>query len=86
MENFPWKKCISSIWHDHRGKISGFALGFVISLSILIFGFFKTLFVLICAGIGLFIGNKIDKNDDLSETAENILDQLQKIIPPIFRR
>ncbi|MDQ0203405.1 DUF2273 domain-containing protein [Pectinatus haikarae] len=86
MENFSWKKCIKFLWDNHRGKSLGIFLGLIISLSILIFGFFKTLFVLFFIGIGLFIGNKIDRNDDLLETAENILDYIQKFIPPVFRR
>ncbi|WP_196594608.1 DUF2273 domain-containing protein [Pectinatus sottacetonis] len=86
MENFSWKKYIEILWHDHRGCITGFSAGFIISLSILVFGFFKTIFVLFFAGVGLFIGNKIDNDDDLSEIAETILDYIQKLIPPIFRR
>lgn len=86
MENFSWKKCIESLWENHRGKSLGVVLGLVISLSILLFGFFKTIFVLLCVGVGLFIGNKIDREDDLLETAENVLDYIQKFIPPIFRR
>ncbi|MBB5336388.1 DUF2273 domain-containing protein [Pectinatus brassicae] len=86
MDNFSWKKCITNLWQNHRAKTIGFSLGFIISVAILVFGFFKTLFVIIFTGAGLFIGNKIDKNDDLSDVAENFLDIVQKIIPPIFRR
>ena len=86
MENFSWKKYIKDLWNNNPGKISGVILGFVFSLSILIYGFFKTIFVLFFVGAGLFIGNKIDKKDDLFETAEDILDHIQKFIPPIFRR
>lgn len=86
MENFSWEKCIAALWTNHRGKSLGVIFGLLISLSILIFGFFKTLFVLIFIGAGLFIGNKLDRNDDLAETAEDILSCVERIIPSFFRR
>ena len=50
--------------HEHCGRTIGVILGFIISLAILIFGLFTTLFVIICMGIGLYVGNLIDKDDE----------------------
>jgi uncharacterized membrane protein len=69
--------------HEHCGRSIGVILGFIISLSILIFGLFTTLFVIICMGIGLYVGNLIDKDDEFSD---NILYKIQKILPPYSRR
>lgn len=86
MENFSWERCIKSLWLYHRGKSIGVLLGLIISLSILLFGFFKTVFIVLCVCVGLFIGNKIDKNDDLYDTFENLFAYLSRLIPPVFRR
>ena len=45
--------------HEHCGRTIGVILGFIISLAILIFGLFATLFVIVCMGIGLYVGNLI---------------------------
>lgn len=69
---------------EHRGRTIGIVAGFAVALSILLFGFFSTLFVIICAGVGLFIGNKIDKGD--SEFFDNLIYRLQRLLPPFSRR
>ena len=53
--------------HEHCGRTIGVILGFIISLAILIFGLFATLFVIVCMGIGLYVGNLIDKDDEFSD-------------------
>lgn len=68
---------------EHCGRTIGVILGFVIALSILLFGLFTTLFVIICMAIGLYIGNLIDKEDGFSD---DFLYKLQKLLPPYSRR
>ena len=70
---------------EHSGRTIGVVLGFIIALCILIFGFFHTLFVLICMGIGLYLGSKIDDKED-SEFAEGFLDRLQRLLSSPFSR
>lgn len=67
--------------HEHCGRTIGVILGFIISLAILIFGLFTTLFVIICMGIGLYVGNLIDKDDEFSD---NILYKIQKNLTTLF--
>lgn len=69
---------------EHCGRTIGIVIGFIIALSILIFGFFSTLFVIICMGLGLFIGNKIDKSD--SEFFEDLVYRIQRLLSPFSRR
>ena len=72
------KDFIEAVWKNHRGKFIGTMIGFFIGLSILVFGFFKTLFVLLCAVIGLYIGGKVDNHEDLFRL-------LEKLVPARFR-
>lgn len=67
------------IWENHRGKFVGMVLGLVLGTAVLIFGFFKTVFVLLCGLIGLFVGKKIDDQEDLADIVE-------RIVPPGLRR
>ena len=73
------KILLEEAWHNHRGKLVGTILGIIIGISILLFGFFKTLFIMICGLIGLFVGKRVDEKDDL-------MDIVEKIIPPGFKR
>lgn len=73
------KELLREAWLNHRGKLLGTILGLVLGACILIFGFFKTCFVVICGAIGLFVGKKLDDQ-------ENLYDVIEKIIPPGFRR
>ena len=66
---------LRDIWNEHRGKVLGAILGIVIGTIILVFGFFRALFIAICALAGWYIGNAIDRN-------ESIRDILDKILPP----
>lgn len=69
---------------EHCGRTIGIVAGFIIAISVLLIGFFSTLFIIICVGLGLFIGNKIDKGD--SEFWDNLIYRLQRLLPPFSRR
>lgn len=73
-------KCfIENAWQNHRGKSVGTLFGLVLGIVILLFGFWKTVFVLFCGMIGLGIGIKMDRNEDIAHS-------LGKWIPPFFHR
>ncbi len=63
----------------HRGKTLGLVLGLLIGLSVLTFGFFQTVFILFCGGLGLAIGVKLDDKEDFWAS-------LQKYLPEKFQR
>ncbi|MDU2066677.1 MAG: DUF2273 domain-containing protein [Sporomusaceae bacterium] len=73
------RELIEAIWEHHSGKIVGALSGFLIATFILFFGFFHTLFVLFCIGIGYFIGKRIDEKED-------IMDILERFLPPGYHR
>ncbi len=62
----------------HRGIITGIALGFLVGVLILAIGFFKTLFLAICVGIGAFFGTK-------NKLRKRLFEILDKILPDLFR-
>ena len=64
---------------EHKKLIIGIGLGLLIGILMLSIGFFRTLFLAICAGIGAFFGtdNKIKKK---------LYDILDRILPDIFRQ
>lgn len=73
------RKLLEDIWHYHSGKISGVAIGFSLGVLIIIFGFFQTLFVLLCVIAGYIVGKRIDEKED-------IMDILDRLLPPGYHR
>lgn len=63
------------LWAEHKGKIIGIICGVIAAIIILVFGFFKFLFILFCGIIGYLIGKVIDNR-------ENIRDIIDRIFPP----
>ena len=72
-------KFLQELWAQHSGKIIGLTAGFVIGVLILLFGFFRTLFVLLCMIAGYIVGKRIDEKED-------IMDILEKLLPPGYHR
>jgi len=67
---------LAQFYKSHRGGINGAIAGLIIAVSILLFGFFRILFVAICVGTGYYIGKK------LSEDKDYIKNLLDRILPP----
>ncbi|HOB87167.1 MAG TPA: DUF2273 domain-containing protein [Bacillota bacterium] len=64
-----------NLWNlfiKHSGKIIGGLLGLLIAVLMLKYGFWKTLFILIAVGVGIFLGWRLDLNDGV----RGLLDRL----------
>ncbi len=72
-------KLLGEIWQQHSGKIVGIILGLLIGIFIIVFGFFKTLFVFFCVIAGYTVGKRIDEKEDL-------MDILDRLLPPGYHR
>ncbi|WP_236614588.1 DUF2273 domain-containing protein [Sporomusa ovata] len=72
-------KLLEEIWQQHSGKLLGVVFGFVFGILVLSFGFFRTLFVVLCAVVGYIVGKRIDQKED-------ILEILDKLLPPGYNR
>lgn len=73
------RKLLEEIWQFHSGKIVGVTCGFLLGVLIITFGFFETLFVLLCVIAGYIVGKRIDEKED-------IMDILDKLLPPGYHR
>lgn len=57
----------------NTGKTIGAVLGFIIAIMMLIIGFFKTIFIVLCVIIGYLIGDRIDKGKGFRDLLDKIL-------------
>ncbi len=73
------RQLLEEIWQHHSGKIVGVAIGFILGVLVITFGFFQTLFVLLCVIAGYIVGKRIDEKED-------IMDILDKLLPPGYHR
>ena len=62
----------------HKGVIIGMSLGLLVGILMLAIGFFATLLIAICVGIGAFFGS----NNKFKKKLFAVLD---KILPDIFK-
>ena len=69
----------NDLWENSRWRVIGVVAGLVIGILFLLLGFFQTIFLLICVGLGFFIGNKLDKKEDL-------MDFLDRLLPPGYHK
>ena len=70
------KKFVVNFFDTYCSRKVGFILGAVTGVAILLFGFFNTLFVVLCGLVGLFVGSRFDSKDDLVDKLINKLDEL----------
>lgn len=61
---------------NHRNKVIGGLGGLVFALLVIRFGFFWTLFILLCCGTGYWVGKRLD------EEPESLVQFLERILPP----
>ena len=73
------RKLFEELWQHHSGKTVGVSIGFILGVLIIIFGFFQTIFVLLCTLAGYIVGKRIDEKED-------IMDILDKLLPPGYHR
>lgn len=71
-----WERVLREVMVKHRGKLAGAVAGFVVALLVISLGFLKSLFVVFCVAAGYLVGRRLDS------THEDILDILDRILPP----
>lgn len=57
---------------DHWGKILGGALGLVVGLCILIFGFWRSVLLFLCIAVGVYLGRLLDRHEGLQGILQRI--------------
>ncbi len=57
------KQFLEWLWTTHRGCAIGAFLGAFLGICILLFGFFRTVFVMVCISVGIWLGLRVDSGD-----------------------
>lgn len=60
-----WEKIVPFLFVEHRGKTIGVLLGLIASILFVTFGFWRTIFIIICITVGYFIGKQLDDNNSM---------------------
>lgn len=77
------KQFFIDCFETYRPRKIGFMLGAMTGIAILLFGFFNTMFVVLCGLIGLFVGSRFDGKDDL---VEKLIRKLDEMLPERIQR
>ncbi len=70
------KELLKSFYKSHRGGVNGAVVGLFIAVLILLVGFFKVLFIVMCMALGYYIGKVVTKEKDY------IKKLFDRILPP----
>ena len=62
-----WENLFRIIFEEHRGKAIGIVLGLVASILFISYGFWRTIFIIVCIALGFFIGKEIDENKNFDQ-------------------
>lgn len=73
-----WQEILMKLFMTSRWRIIGATVGLVVGILFLLLGFFATVFLLICIGIGFYIGYKMDAGEDLVDLLDNLLPPYHK--------
>ena len=60
-----WENILSELLVKHRGKTTGVGLGLIASILLVSFGFWKTLLIVLCIGLGYLLGKSIDDDKNI---------------------
>ncbi len=70
-----WQEILRKIIETSRWRVVCSAAGLLVGVLFILLGFFRAVFLLICIGLGFYIGNKMDEG-------ENLVDLLDNLLPP----
>lgn len=69
-------------WEQHRGRTVGLLIGTLFGISVLLFGFWQIVFILLCAGIGMYIGLRVEQVGGWAELIDtSVLNRLFRRMP-----
>jgi len=59
------RESLLSYIYENWGKVLGGLIGLVVALLIIVFGFWSGLFIIACVLAGIFLGGRIEKQENL---------------------
>lgn len=66
------EKIVLYLMEEHRGKTIGILLGLIASILFIAYGFWRTIFIIVCILLGYFIGREIDQNKNWDQWIQQI--------------
>lgn len=66
---------IRAFWRARSKSTRGFSIGLFLGAVILVLGFWQTLFLLLCGGIGVFLSAKEGLTKDIVAHVEHIISE-----------
>ncbi len=73
-----WQEILRKLFATSRWRVICATTGLLVGILFLLLGFFRAVFLLLCIGLGFYIGNKMDEGDDLVDLLDNWLPPYHK--------
>ena len=73
-----WQEILRKLFATSRWRGICAAAGLLVGILFLLLGFFRAVFLLLCIGLGFYIGNKMDEGEDLVDLLDNWLPPYHK--------
>lgn len=67
-----WEQ-LMTILAEYKGRIVGMLVGFLAAILVIAFGFISALFIMICMGLGYYVGQRYDNQQDIKEIINDVL-------------
>ena len=58
-------KAIRQFLTEHWGKVLGGSIGLLIGLTMIIFGFWRSMLLFVCVALGIYLGKMFDRHEGL---------------------
>jgi hypothetical protein len=71
-------------WQNNRGRSLGLLLGALFAIFVLLFGFWRTIFCIVCALVGMYIGRWAERRGTWAEMREDMMESA--FVQRLFRR
>lgn len=62
-----FSEILQYLLENHLGKVLGLLLGFAVGILIILFGFWKSIFIIICVTVGYLLGKRFDQEGSLGD-------------------
>lgn len=74
------KEWLARIWQEDRGQCLGLVAGILLAIMVLLIGFWRTAFIVLCGGVGFYIGRKADREENFfGRLADDFLDRINRL-------
>ena len=65
------KLTLQQIWRDHKWLIILAAAAFIFAVSVISYGFFKTIFLFACVAVGVYVGYRLDRRNKTDQSEDD---------------